>query len=158
MAQEGAPRQMPRRNLFAEAAVIAEPLAGGGLLLRSPYDLGEIPRSVGSLLETWAAREPARVFLAQRDASGAWRRVTYGEALAAARAIGQALLDRGLGPERPVMVLSDNGIEHALLALGAMHVGVPVTPVSTAYSRLSQDFAKLRYVHGVVAPGADLRR
>ncbi|MGO8914592.1 MAG: feruloyl-CoA synthase [Stellaceae bacterium] len=151
MAQDGAPR--PRRELFAPADVIAEPLPGGGMILRSPYALGEIPRSLGLLLEGWARRDPARVFLAQRDAAGAWRRVTYGEALAAARAIGEALLDRGLGPDRPVMILSDNGIEHALLALGAMHVGVPVTPVSTAYSRLSQDFAKLRYVHGVIAPG-----
>ena len=153
MAQEGALRQMPRANLFAEPAVIAEPLAGGGLLMRSPYALGEIPRSTGRLLAAWAERDPGRVFLAQRDAAGDWRRVTYGEALAAAHAIGQALLDRGLGPERPVMILSDNGIEHALLALGAMHVGVPVAPVSTAYSRLSQDFAKLRFVHDLVAPG-----
>ncbi len=153
MAQDGAPGPRPRRTLFAEAAVIAEPLPGGGVKLRSPYTLGEIPRSLGLLLEGWAARDPGRLFLAQRDAAGAWRRVSYGEALAAARAIGQALLDRGLGPDRPVMVLSDNGIEHALLALGAMHVGVPVTPVSTAYSRLSQDFAKLRYVHDVIAPG-----
>jgi feruloyl-CoA synthase len=153
MAQEGALRQKPRATLFAEPAVIAEALPGGGLKLRSPYELGEIPRSIGTLLEGWAGRDPARVFLAQRDAGGAWRRVTYGEALAAARAIGQALLDRRLGPERPVMVLSDNGIEHALLALGAMHVGVPVAPVSTAYSRLSQDFAKLRHVHALVTPG-----
>ncbi|HXZ01636.1 MAG TPA: feruloyl-CoA synthase [Stellaceae bacterium] len=153
MAQESAEPQPPRRELFARAAVIAERLPDGGLVLRSPYALGEIPRSLGRLLEGWAGRAPDRVFLAQRDAAGGWRRVTYREALASARAIGEALLDRGLGPERPVMILSDNGIEHALLALGAMHVGVPVTPVSTAYSRLSQDFAKLRYIRDLIAPG-----
>ncbi len=153
MAQEGAVKQRPRRALFAEAAVIAERLPGGAMVLRSPYAVGEIPRSLGRLLESWAGRAPDRAFLVQRDASGGWRRVGYREALASARAIGQALLDRGLGPERPVMILSDNGIEHALLALGAMHVGVPVAPVSTAYSRLSQDFAKLRYIHELVVPG-----
>jgi feruloyl-CoA synthase len=141
------------KPLFAAPAVIAEQLPGGGLLLRSAHALGDYPRSLGALLEGWAARAGERTFLAQREAAGAWRRVGYAEALAAARAIGQALLDRGLGPERPVMILSDNGIEHGLLALGAMLVGVPVAPVSTAYSRLSRDFAKLRYVHGLIAPG-----
>ena len=147
------PQPAQRRPRFAEPAVIAEPLPGGGMILRSPYALGEAPRSLGTWLEAWARRDPGRTFLAQRDAAGLWRRVGYGAALAAARAIGQALLDRGLGPDRPVMILSDNGIDHALLALGAMHVGVPVAPVSTAYSRLSQDFAKLRQVRDLVAPG-----
>jgi feruloyl-CoA synthase len=153
MAQASARRDPSPRRLFAEPAVIAEALPGGGMILRSPYPLGDYPRSLGALLESWARQAPARTFLAQRDASGRWRRLSYGEALAAARTIGQALLDRGLGPERPVMILSDNGIDHALLALGAMQIGVPVAPVSTAYSRLSQDFAKLRYVRDLIEPG-----
>jgi feruloyl-CoA synthase len=153
MAPAGVLRRRSPRRLFADADVIVESLPGGGMILRSPHALGTYPRSVGALLEAWARREPRRTFLAQRDAAGAWRRITYGEALAAARAIGAALLERGLDAERPVMILSDNGIDHALLALGAMHVGVPVAPVSTAYSRLSQDFAKLRYVRDLVAPG-----
>ncbi|HZB94079.1 MAG TPA: feruloyl-CoA synthase [Stellaceae bacterium] len=148
MGQEGA-----RRRLFAAPDVLVEKLPGGGMILRSPYPLGDYPRSLGALLQSWAERAPHRIFLAQRDAAGEWRRVSYGEALAAARAIGEALLGRGLGLERPVMILSDNGIEHALLALGAMHVGVPVAPVSTAYARLSQDFAKLRQVRDAVEPG-----
>jgi feruloyl-CoA synthase len=153
MTPEGVLRRRSPRRLFAEAEIIVEGLPGGGMILRSPHALGTYPRSIGALLEGWAQREPHRTFLAQRDTAGAWRRVTYGEALAATRAIGEALLDRGLDAERPVMILSDNGIDHALLALGAMHVGVPVAPVSTAYSRLSQDFAKLRYVRDLVAPG-----
>lgn len=150
---EAALRRPTPSRLFAAPEVVVERLPGGAMILRSPYALGEIPRSVGTLLEGWARRAPERTFLAQRDAEGGWRRLGYGAALAAARAVGQALLDRGLGPERPVMILSDNGIDHALLALGAMHVGVPVTPVSTAYSRLSQDFAKLRYVRDLIEPG-----
>jgi feruloyl-CoA synthase len=79
--------------------------------------------------------------------------MTYAAVAATVRCIGQALLDQGLGPERPVLILAENSIDHALMALGAMQVGVPVTPVSTAYSRRSQDFAKLRAVRDQVRPG-----
>src|SRR5690348_8494003 len=144
------PRRMPR---FAEAAVDVERLPGGGMILRSPQPLQPYASSLGEWLERWARQAPEQTFLAERDGSGGWRRLGYGAAWRGARAIGQALLERGLGPERPVMILSDNGIDHALLALGAMQAGVPVAPVSTAYSRLSQDFAKLRYVRELVAPG-----
>jgi feruloyl-CoA synthase len=150
LPEEGRRAHAPR---FAEAAVRVEPLPGGGMILRSPLALGQYPRALGVWLEAWAKRAPERLFLAERDGSGGWRRVGYAAALAGARAIGQALIDRGLGPERPVMILCDNGIDHALLALGAMHVGVPVVPVSTAYSRLSRDFAKLRAVRDIVTPG-----
>jgi len=143
-------RRPPR---FAEAAVTVEPLPGGGMILRSPKALGPYERCIGEWLDAWTKRDPGRVFLAERAGAGGWRRLTYGAAWNSARAIGQALLDRGLGPERPVMILSDNGIDHALLALGAMQVGVPAAPVSTAYSRLSQDFAKLRSVRDQLQPG-----
>jgi feruloyl-CoA synthase len=145
---------MPDRRVpsFAAPAVTVEALPAGGMILRSPVPLGVAPRSLGEKLAQWAAWMPHRVFLAERAGAG-WRKVNYEEAHAAARAIGQALLDRGLGPERPVMVISDNGIDHALIALGAMHVGVPVAPVSTAYARLGPDFAKLRYVAAMVEPG-----
>ena len=138
---------------FTEAAVSIEPLSGGGMILRSPQALKPYARSIGEWLDRWAREAPARSFLAERDGMGGWRRLSYRDARIQARAIGAALLTRGLGPERPVMILSDNGIDHALLALGAIEAGVPVAPVSTAYSRLSQDFAKLRYVRDLVAPG-----
>jgi feruloyl-CoA synthase len=139
--------------LFAAPSVIAEERPGGVIHLRSGYALGPYPNAIGAWLAEWAERAPARCFLAQRGADGEWRRLGYGEAFRAARAIGAALLARGLGPERPVMILSDNGIDHALLALGAMQVGVPVAPISTAYSRLSQDFLKLRSVRDQLEPG-----
>jgi feruloyl-CoA synthase len=142
-------RKVPR---FAEPAVEVEHRPDGGTILRSPRALGTAPRALGEKLAQWAAFMPHRVFLAER-AGADWRRVTYAEAHDAARAIGQALLNRGLGPDRPVMVLSDNSIDHALLALGAMHVGVPVAPISTAYSLVSKDFVKLRAVAAQVAPG-----
>jgi feruloyl-CoA synthase len=100
----------------------------------------------------WAARRPGQAFLAER-ADTAWRTVTYRETLDAARGIGQALLELGLNAERPVMILSDNGVDHALLALGAMHVGVPVAPISPAYSLMSRDFGKLRHIAAAIRPG-----
>jgi feruloyl-CoA synthase len=115
--------------------------------------LDAVPRSIGMLLERWAGAEPDRLFLAERASAGGWRHLTYEGAAQAANAVGQALLDRGLGPGRPLMILAENGIDHAAMMLGAMHVGVPVVPVSTAYARLSQDFGKLRYIFDLVEPG-----
>jgi len=139
--------------LFAVPQITHERRSDGSIVLRSARGLGPVPRSIGVLLERWAAAAPDRVFLAERAASGAWRHLTYEAAGRAANAIGQALLDRGLGPDRPLMILAENGIDHGLMMLGAMHVGVPVVPVSTAYARLSQDYGKLRYIFALVEPG-----
>jgi feruloyl-CoA synthase len=139
--------------LFATPAVVHEKRPDGSIVIASSRQLGAIPVCIGVLLERWAAKCPDRVFLAERSASGAWRTITYDETARAANAIGQALIDRGLGPDRPLLVLAENGIDHGLMALGAMHVGVPVAPVSTAYARMSQDFGKLRHIFGLVQPG-----
>ena len=126
--------------------------ADGTMLLRSPQALEAPARCVTEWLLRWALEAPERAFLCERAASG-WRKVGYLEAYGAARRLGQALLDRKLGPGRPLAILSDNGIDHALLALGAMHVGVPVAPISPAYSLLSKDFAKLRQIFELLQPG-----
>jgi feruloyl-CoA synthase len=140
-------------GLFATPETEYERRSDGALIIRSTRQLGRIPRSIGALLERWAAAEQARTFLAERDATGGWRHLTYAEAARTANAVAQALIDRGLGPDRPLMILAENGIDHGLMALGAMHVGIPVVPVSTAYARLSQDFGRLRYILGLVEPG-----
>ena len=126
----------------------------GSHVLRSARRLAAVPRAVGVWLEKWAAEDPGRTFLAARDETGSWRKLSYGEALKGAHAIGQSLLERGLvrPSGRPILILADNGLEHALLVLGAMHVGVPIAPVSVAYARLSRDFAKLRYIFDLVDP------
>jgi feruloyl-CoA synthase len=114
--------------------------------------LAPYARSVGAWLVDWAGREPRRILLAER--SGAtWRTVTYAQALEAARALGAALLERGLSLQRPLAILSDNSIDHALLALGAQLVGVPYAPISPAYSLLSSDHAKLRGIVALLEPG-----
>ncbi|MBX3678198.1 MAG: feruloyl-CoA synthase [Rhodocyclaceae bacterium] len=137
---------------FAPAAVEVERRDDGVRVLRSPQPLQPYARCLGEHLERWAREAPDRCFLAER-AGAAWRRLTFGEALAKARAIGAALLARGLSAERPALVLSDNAIDHALLMLGAMHVGVPVAPVSPAYSLMSKDYAKVKAIAALLKPG-----
>ena len=138
---------------FAPAAVDVERRPDGALVLRSPQKLLPYARCAGEWLEKWAIAVPERTFLAERAAGGGWRRVSYAEALRNARAVGAALLRRGLSAERPVAVLSDNGVNHALLALGAMHVGIPVAPISPAYSLMSRDHAKLKAIFALLSPG-----
>jgi len=126
---------------------------GGGFILRSRAEPPPYARCLGDALAHWAHHAPDRTLYAERAGSG-WRRVSYREAFASARALGAALLAMGLGPDRPLMILSGNSVDHGLLTLAAMHVGVPVAPISPAYSLMSHDHAKLRVLAGVVEPGA----
>ena len=142
-----------RKVPLGAADVLSERRGDGTMLLRSPHPLGALPTSLTRRLVHWAREAPQRCFIAQRDASGGWRRIDYAQTHARVRAIGQALLDRGLSAERPLAILSDNDIEHALLALACMHVGVAYVPVSSAYSLVSTDFAKLKHVVGLLTPG-----
>jgi feruloyl-CoA synthase len=127
-------------------------LPDGGMILRSPQRLEPYCRNLGDMLEHWGAETPDAVFLAERAPDG-WRRITYAETLRAVRSIAQALTDRKLSVERPVVILSDNNIDHALVALAAMHVGIPVAPISPAYSLISKDFGKLKYALELIGPG-----
>jgi len=125
---------------------------GGSIYLRSPQKLGPYARCITEWLSHWSDKAPERLFLAERKGD-AWRKLGYREAYGAVRRIGQALLERGLNAERPVAILSDNSIDHALLALGAMHVGIPAAPISPAYSLMSQDHGKLKYIFELLKPG-----
>jgi feruloyl-CoA synthase len=138
---------------LAAPEVTLEKRPDGSLLLRSPQKLAPYARCVTEWLVQWSDKAPERVFLAERAPSGTWRTIKYREAYGAVRRLGQALLDQKLGAERPVAILSDNGIDHALLSLGAMHVGVPVAPVSPAYSLMSKDFGKLKAIFELLKPG-----
>ncbi len=140
------------RLRFAPAEVRVEKRADGTTVLRSPQPLVPYARAVGDWLVHWYERAPGRTFIAERKGNG-WRRVSYRDALSDARRIGQALLNLKLDATKPVAILSDNGVDHALLALGAMHVGVPVAPISPAYSLMSKDFAKLKYIFDLLKPG-----
>lgn len=169
----------PRRPLrLAPPDVEQRALPDGSLLLRARQELEPYPRCVGDLLASAAAAVPERTFLAERPAPlpgdtaapgdagsaanagvrddaapDAWRRLSYAEALAAVERLAAALLARGLSEERPLALLSGNGIDHALLQLAAMHTGIPVAPISPAYSLQSRDHARLRAIVAQLRPG-----
>ncbi len=125
----------------------------GSILIRSNHAPGEGPRSIAHLLQQRAGEHPDRPWMKQREPNhGPWRQVTYGEALRAAEGIAQSLIDRGLTGADSVMVLSSNSIEHALVMLGCYTAGVPVAPISPAYSLISTDHAKLKHCASVVRP------
>jgi feruloyl-CoA synthase len=125
----------------------------GAILMRSPLPLPAHPKNLTDRLMYWADAAPDRVFLGQRDATGAWRTLTYADTLAQVSAIATALLERDLSPERPIAILSGNDIEHALIGLAAMHVGIPYAPISVPYSLVSRDFQKLKFIIDSLTPG-----
>ena len=140
--------------LFAPPRIIAEEAdSDGAIVLRSAEPLGEYPVSVVHSVREWARRGSDHPLIAER-AGGGWRTVGYGAAVAAADAVGQALLDRGLGPGRPLLMLSGNSVDHLLVTLGAMTAGIPVAPVSVAYSLQSRDHARIRAIADLIRPGA----
>jgi feruloyl-CoA synthase len=141
--------QLPRPDIRREMT------PDGHIVLRSASQLGPYARNVGEWLREQALRRPSAVFLGQRpdaDADG-WMRLTFGDALARASAVAQALLDRRLGPDRPVMILSGASIDHGVLSLACQLVGVPVVPVSTAYSLASTDHRKVIEIRDEITPG-----
>ncbi len=135
------------------ADVLLDRKADGTILLRSPHKLEAYPDRLTQRLEHWAGAAPDRVFLAQRAADGSWRKLTYAQTLSQVRSIAQALLQRPLSAERPIAILSGNDIEHALLGLAAMMIGVPYAPISVPYSLISSDFGKLKAIIEILTPG-----
>jgi len=132
---------------------VLERRADGTILVRCALTLPRYNDRLTEALDHWARTTPDRVFLGQRDSDGRWRTLTYADVLDRVKRIGASLLRRGLSAERPIVILSGNDIEHALLALGAMYVGIPYAPVSPAYSLVSSDFGKLRMIVELLTPG-----
>ena len=126
---------------------------GNTWYLRSQEPLRDYPSRLTDRLVSGAAAHPDRVLIARRGADGAWIEITYSQMLERARAIGQALLDLGLSASRPLAILSGNDLEHLQLSFGAMLAGVPFAPLSPAYSLVSSDFGKLRYMLDLLRPG-----
>ena len=141
-------------SLFARPRIAMREREDGCLLLRSADPLQDYPGTVVHSVRAWAAADPDYPLVAQRGADGSWRACSYGAAVAAAEAIGQALLEQGLACDRPLLVLSGNSIDHLLVTLGAMTAGVPVAPVSVAYSLQSRDHARIRAIAELIDPGA----
>jgi feruloyl-CoA synthase len=142
-----------RKVSFSDPKVTIERRHDGTIYLRPTRELGDYPARITDRLHHWAEVAPDRVFMAERNAGGGWRQITYAELLTASRHIASALIKRGLSAERPVVILSGNSIDHALVGFGALYAGVPYCPVSTAYSLISRDYGKLSYVMKLLTPG-----
>src|SRR5882724_5382576 len=138
---------------FGDPAVSIERNSDGTIYLRPKTTLGDYPARITDRLHHWADAAPDRVFMAERDRGRSWRQLTYSELLTASRHVASALLERGLSAERPIVILSGNSIDHALVAFGALYAGIPFCPVSPAYSLVAKDFAKLSYLMQLLTPG-----
>ena len=142
-------------RLFATPAISADRRADGSIILKSTAPLRESARCVGDWLEYWAGETPERIFLGDRTSADVpWRTVTYADALHQVRSTATWILSQGLSAERPLVILSDNSVDHALFALAAQHVGVPSAAISPAYSLMSKDFDKLKGMINLLGPGA----
>ena len=132
---------------LAPPRVVRVGFGDGSFVLRSPEPLEPYARCTGEWLERWAAQTPDAPAFAERGPEGEWRRLNWGQARAAVGRIAQGLLELKLAPQAPIVVLSDNALDHLLLLLAGLHIGVPVCTVSSAYCRLTQDYAK---IHGIL--------
>lgn len=140
-------------RMFAPPAVETVRRADGSVLLSSSQALQTHARCLGDYLACWAREAPGRPFLMERPPGGSFRGLTYGEALEEVHRVAAWLLEQNLSVERPVAILSENGVQHALLMLACLHVGIPVAPISPAYSLISKDFVRLRTIFKALRPG-----
>jgi feruloyl-CoA synthase len=138
---------------FGDPAVTIERRDDGTIYLRPTAKLGDYPVRLTDRLHHWATAAPDRVFMAERNAAGGWRQISYAQLLTSSRHIASALLARNLSADRPIVILSGNSVDHALLAFGALYAGIPFCPVSPAYSLVSKDYGKLAFLMKLLTPG-----
>lgn len=143
------PVHMPLRRTLVERR------SDGSLILRPATPPPAITQSsFADFLEDWAGVRGDAAAFCERDSNGAWRKLSWAELWQQVQAVAAALLDMGLGQTQPLMLLSGNSIEQAIVLLAAEYVGIPTAPVSPAYAMLSQDFARLKNVVEMVPPAA----
>ena len=137
---------------FAPAEVVRNLAEDGSFTLSNPQEFEISERCLGDVLTRWAGEAPDRRFLMERDSAGEWDGVTYGEALTQVRALASFMLARGLGPDRPLLILSGNSVRHGLPTLAAMHAGLPPVPVSVPYPLHDQSPAHLPPILSTTTP------
>ncbi|HXW29553.1 MAG TPA: feruloyl-CoA synthase [Xanthobacteraceae bacterium] len=150
----GASERLPLRPIsYGPVDIACTPRPDGTLVMQSRRTLEPFDANLARMFRRAVERHPERLYLAERAPDGSWAGVTYESAREQVDAIAQALIDRGLSDARPVMILSGNAIEHALLMLACFTAAVPVAPVSVAYSLQSRDYAQLRHIAKLLTPG-----
>ncbi len=133
--------------------IILESGDNGVIYVKSLERLDPYPKRLTERLIKWAFEIPTHTFLGQREENGEWRRLSYGEAFTKAQAVAQYLLQKEVSTERPVVMMSSNTIEYAIVKLACMHVGIPFSPISPAYATKSKDFGKLKHCIKLLTPG-----
>src|SRR5437879_774933 len=142
-----------RKIEWLDRDIAVERRPDGVIILKSRIPLMAYEKHIPASLAKWAKQAPERIWLAQRAGSDRqWRKLSYGEARRTVDALTQGLLDLGLAAGRPVAILSGNSIEHALMTQAAMQARLPAAPVSPAYSLMSQDHLKLKYLFDLIKP------
>lgn len=150
--EKQARRRIRPVHVVAPRAVF-EKQANGNVYIRSTEPLGSYPDRLTDCLKAWAQQAPDRIFLAQRGPDGGWEKLTYRETWLRVRRLAAGLLKLGLSQETPLIILSGNSIEHGLLALAAMHIGIPYAPIAPAYSLAVREYRALEHVWQNLAPG-----
>ncbi len=140
-------------KIYRPHNVTREDRADGAIILRASEPLGPIVERTTDWLEHWAQATPTALFIAERSGPG-WRELSYAETRDRARALAGGLSDLGLGPQSPIMVISGNSVDHALLALAAQYIGVPIVPVAEQYALIPDARKQLDFVAGLTKPGA----
>src|SRR5438105_5896225 len=142
-----------RKIEWLDRDIAIERRPDGVLILKSRIPLRPYDRHIPASLAKWASETPERIWLAQRGGEDRqWRKLSYGQAKCNVDALTQALLDLKLDPGSPVAILSGNSVEHALMTLAAMQARLPAAPVSPAYSLMSHDHVKLKYLFDLIKP------
>ncbi|MEL6963322.1 MAG: feruloyl-CoA synthase [Pseudomonadota bacterium] len=142
---------MSRAADYRPHRVQREDRLDGSIILRSGYDMGAVDSTIGSWIDRFSEQSPDAVFLAERSGAG-WREITYQETWQSVRAIAASLLDRGLGPQTPILILSGNSVDHGLLALAAQYVGIPIVPLAEQYSLIPAAHPQLIHCAALVKP------
>lgn len=130
------------RKEFWTPELAWETRADGSIVIWREDALGAYASKINERLVHWAKAAPDRTWMAAREGDG-WKRISYAQALTQVRSLAQAFLDHGLSVDRPVAILAENSLEHALMALSAQHVGIPSAAISANYVTLATDFGKL---------------
>ena len=142
-----------RKIEWLKRDIAVERRPDGVIVLKSRIPLQAYEKHIPASLAKWASEAPSRIWLAQRTgAERQWRKVSYGEAKRTVDALTQALLNLKLAAGSPVAILSGNSIEHALMTQAAMQARFPAAPVSPAYSLMSHDHVKLKYLFDLIKP------
>jgi feruloyl-CoA synthase len=141
-----------QKNIFGPNATKKTILEEGSILLELEQPLSDFPEKITEKLIYWTEKTPNKTFIAQKSNEGIWQNLSYTETLQKVENIAQFLLNQDFKEGETIAILSENSLEHSLLSLAALHVGIPYSPISQAYSLVSDDFGKLKHCLELMTP------